>query len=331
MSYVYYTLGLGLTLFIIVDLIWTTLWLDGGAGPLSDRLTTLTWKVIKRIDNKYLSNLTGPLILSLTILSWFLLMWLGVTLFFAGHPDAIFNPETGVAITWSERFYFTGFTLFTLGLGDYSPQPGFFQVATAVTSGMGMLLLTFGASYIISIVSAVVEKRSFARNVTGVGLTSAEFIKTAWNGRDFFQIDLTLAQLNSQITKLTQQNQAFPLLQYYHSENDEKSSVVAISVLDEALTFLHYGLKDKGKVNTTLLKATRSSIENYLNTIIDGYGNQTKEINEFPKKMDLSALDETAIPMTSQKEYNEKLAKISTRRNQLLSIVKVDNHQWPNE
>lgn len=56
MSYLYYTLGLGLTLFTIIDLIWTTLWVDGGAGPLSDRLTAFTWKLIKRIDNKVLYN-----------------------------------------------------------------------------------------------------------------------------------------------------------------------------------------------------------------------------------------------------------------------------------
>ena len=47
MSYLYYTLGLGLTLFTIIDLIWTTLWVDGGAGPLSDRLTAFTWKSFK--------------------------------------------------------------------------------------------------------------------------------------------------------------------------------------------------------------------------------------------------------------------------------------------
>src|SRR5690625_7816036 len=105
MAYVYYTLGLGLTLFIIVDLIWTTLWLGGGAGPLSDRLTTLTWKVIKRIDNEYLSNLTGPLILSLRILSWYLLKCFCARLFFVVHLYMIFSPDKLVMSSIANVFY----------------------------------------------------------------------------------------------------------------------------------------------------------------------------------------------------------------------------------
>lgn len=63
MSFIYYVLGICLTLFIIVDLVWTTLWVDGGAGPLSDRLTSVTWRAIKKVNNKFLFNISGPLIL----------------------------------------------------------------------------------------------------------------------------------------------------------------------------------------------------------------------------------------------------------------------------
>lgn len=329
-SYIYYFLGFSLTVFVIVDLLWTALWVDGGAGPLSDRLTTLVWKTIKKIDNKLLYNIVGPLILTLILLSWFFLMWIGVTLFFAGDPQSIVNTSTNAAITWADRIYFSGFTLFTLGIGDYTPQAGFFQIVTALVSGLGMMLLTFGASYIISVVGAVVEERSFSRSVSGLGTSSQELLKNVWNGQDFYQFDLLLSNLNSQITQLTQQNQAFPLLQYYHSEDHEKNSSINIVVLDEALSFLESGLKDEELVNVTLVKATRSTITNYIETITAGYGSQVHEVNDTPPIMELTPLEDTTIPFISQKEYSKEQKRYEERRNQLLTIVNVDNHEWPN-
>lgn len=329
-SYIYYFLGFSITLFVIIDLLWTALWVDGGAGPLSDRLTTFVWRMVKKIDNDLLYNIVGPVILSSIILSWFFLMWLGVTLFFAGDPQSIVNTSTNAPITWFDRFYFTGFTLFTLGIGDLTPQAGFFQIVTALVSGLGMMVLTFGASYIISVVGAVVEERAFSRSVSGLGANSQELLKKIWNGKDFYQFDLLLSSINSQITQLTQQNQAFPLLQYYHSEDPEKNSSINIVVLDEALSFLEFGLKDKELVNSTLVRATRSTITNYLKTITSGYGNQVKDVTDTPPTLDLSPLKETTIPIVSQDDYSEELKIHQDRRNQLLTILNVDNHEWPN-
>lgn len=330
MSIIYYFLGFSLTLFVIVDLIWTALWVDGGAGPLSDRLTSSTWKLLKKLNNKFLLNISGPLILSLTLLTWLLLIWAGVSLFFAGNPDSIINTTTNGSISWYERIYFSGFTLFTLGLGDYSPQPGFFQIVTALSSGIGMLLLTLGASYIISVISAVVQKRTLSRSISGLGDNSIELLKKAWNGKDFHQFDLLLSGINSQITQLTLQQQAFPLLQFYHSEDVEKTTAVAIGILDEALSILHFGLNDKSVVNSTLVDATRSSISTYLKTTEDGYGSEVDDIESIPPAPDLSLFKDTTIPLINQKSFSKELESISTRRNKLLTLIKVDNHEWPN-
>lgn len=329
MSIVFYFLGMSLALFVIVDLIWTTFWVDGGSGPLSDSLTTLAWKLIKKINHKRLYNLAGPIILTLTLFSWFFLLWVGVTLFFAGNPEAIVNNTTNQTASWTELIYYSGFTLFTLGIGDFTPQTAISQITTSLVAGMGMMLLTFGASYVISVVSAVVEKRAFARSVSGLGATSTELLLNIWNGQDFFEFDLILARIDNQITKLTQQNQAFPLLQYYHSENPEKTSAVNIAILDEALTILEHGVKNKEIMNQTLIKAARSTIENYTDTVLEGYGSQVEEIKEIPSIPNLSNLFKTSIPLTTQENFAKEIKKLDNRRNNLLKNIVVDNHKWP--
>ena len=43
MSYILYALGIFIILYTLLDIIWTTLWVDGGAGWLTDRLTIFSW------------------------------------------------------------------------------------------------------------------------------------------------------------------------------------------------------------------------------------------------------------------------------------------------
>ncbi len=331
MSYVFYILGIAITLYTLLDIIWTTLWVDGGAGWLTDRITTGIWRGLLKADSTFLKNISGPLILTVILFTWFFLLWLGATVFFAGDLSAIVNSSSNESISWYQLPYYSGFVVFTLGIGDFTPQTTLFQIATALFSGIGMLMLTFGASYILSIVSAVVEKRTFARNITGIGENSEEFLTTVWNGEDFHQLDDMLADINSQITQYTQQIQAFPLLQYYHSEDIEKTSTVAMAVVYEAALVLRYGIKEEGLVNTTLVQATIKSIHNFIDTSIEGYGNLFEDFEETPPKPNLRNLSHTSMPLISEKEYLNNIERYEDKRNQLLRILKIDHHEWPNK
>lgn len=43
MNLVYLTVGILLVAGVIVDILWTTTWVEGGAGPLTARLMELIW------------------------------------------------------------------------------------------------------------------------------------------------------------------------------------------------------------------------------------------------------------------------------------------------
>lgn len=328
MSVLFYISGFMLVLLATIDLIWTTLWVDGGAGPLSKRLARGIWRLMKKISggNKHIFSAVGPLILILTIASWAILMWIGLTLFFAGDPQSIVQTTFEGPITWYERFYFTGFTLFTLGVGDYSPKPGFWQIVTAFNSGMGILLLTLGASYVISVVGAVVEKRDFARTVTGLGLHSTEIVKLAWNDKDLYQLDLILMNVSSKITKLCQQHQAYPLLHFYHSKNEEESSAVAVAILDETLSIIEWGVTDKKVYNAVLIQEARASIDSFLGTLASAF---IEEADTNPKKPILNELIALGMPTVSQASFEESLKEAASRRRKLLGAVEADDHSWP--
>ncbi|WP_077589262.1 hypothetical protein [Planococcus lenghuensis] len=136
MEWIYLVAGIGLLLFVTIDVFWTTLWVDGGAGPISSRLSRFLWKMTRGISRGHplLLSLAGPAVLATTLLTWIGLLWLGWLLVFSGDIHSVVDTRDDKPINWSERVYFMGYIIFTLGVGDYIPREGFWQVATAAAS-----------------------------------------------------------------------------------------------------------------------------------------------------------------------------------------------------
>ena len=86
MNVALFALGVALIVAATVDLLWTALWVDGGAGPISARLSTATWRGLKAVgsDHPRILSLAGPLILVFTLFAWIGLLWAGWTVLFLG-------------------------------------------------------------------------------------------------------------------------------------------------------------------------------------------------------------------------------------------------------
>ena len=124
MNLLYLGLGVVLLLGVTIDLLWTTLWAEGGAGPLTHWLMTGLWGGFRTVSNQdsRVLRLAGPLILLAELLMWVILLWVGWTLVFASAEEILIDTLDRGLISWTEWFYFVGYTLFTLGNGDYAVQ-----------------------------------------------------------------------------------------------------------------------------------------------------------------------------------------------------------------
>lgn len=93
MNLTIFTLGVLLLTIAIVDLVWTTLWVEGGAGPLTSRLMSWSWRMLRKIldQNSQLLSLTGPLVFAISLLVWISLLWGGWTLIFASAESALID------------------------------------------------------------------------------------------------------------------------------------------------------------------------------------------------------------------------------------------------
>jgi len=327
MKIFYLILGIVLLILFLIDIIWTSLWVDGRIGPLSGPISRGIWKFVRNISNSnsYWMSLTAPLILVATLMIWVALMWTGWTLIFSIDPTSISSTINGGSIAWYERVYYVGYSLFTLGTGNYAPKEGFWQVTTTFVSGFGMMFLTFGVSYILNIVSSVVEKRSFATDLTGIATSSEELLELGWNGEDFSRLNAYFMTISDNVSSLTQQHKAYPLLFYYHSTNPEEAVVNSLSIIDDTITLFEYGLEGDVEINTMFLRSIQASITSYIENAEEVYNiSEHEEPLDIP---DFEKLRDVGIPVIPEEEYKEKIEHLDRRRRMLTGLMEANGRR----
>ena len=328
MNVVYILVGVAILFVTIVDILWTTLWVDGGSGPLSSRLTSWLWRGLRQLggERSRTLSLAGPIILTLTLVIWVAGIWGGWTLVFAGSGDALVNARNATPVTWVDRIYFVAYTMFTMGNGDFYPNDGAYQIAASLTTASGMLFVTMGVSYVLSVLGAVSQKRAFASSVTGLGKRSETVVETGWDGEDFEGIHPPLNSLASELDLLATKHKAYPILHYYHSEEAKHASAMGVVIFDEALTLLRFGVPDDERPNAALVENARSASENYLETLNEAF---IEPADEAPEPPDLDRLREARVPTVSDDEFEDAVDELDERRRKLLGVVRSDAWHWP--
>lgn len=327
MSLLFVLLGGVLVVVTFLDALSTTLWVDGSAGPISSRVAKWSWRASLALaghQHRALS-LVGPFVLSLIVILWVAMLWLGWTLIFSGDARSILHSSTNMPADWPARFYFVGYLLFTAGLGDYAPNGGTWQLMAVLTNMTGLLLATLAITYILSIITAVVQKRAFASQVSGLGRNAAEIVESGWNGRDLRDLDLPLSALASQLAQVAQQYRAYPVLQYYHPARPEKSPAVAAALLDDALTLIRFGVPPEHRPSRAVIRSARSSIESLLDTAPPAFIHSTPEA---PPAPDLAAVANLGIPTLPQGNFLEDIRGLSRRRQRMLGLLMNNCWRW---
>ena len=225
-----------------------------------------------------------------------------------------------------ERFYFVGYSLFTMGNGDFTPKDGIWQIVTSLTTASGMLFVTLIVSYVISVLEAVTQKRAFASNVSGLGQRGETIVRSAWNGETFDGLELPLNSFTTEINELTTNHQAYPILHYFYTDQRKYATVLSIVALDEALTLLRFGVSEDERPSKAILENARASVGNYLQLVTSSFGHTAVEE---PPAPDLDIVREAGVPTVSDEAFSQSLTEAEKRRKRLLGLVEADARAWP--
>ena len=327
MGFVFGLAGTALIFLTVLDLLWTT-FLEG-AGPVTTRLCAWIGRAVlvfqNRCTTRRVVSLAGLLTVSATALAWTLMLWVGWTLVFAGSPTAVVSAAGGEPATFLERAYYAGDTISTLGLGDFRPVGGAWQLLTSVAAGSGFLLVGLAIAYLVPVVQAATQKRQLAVCVWSLGRNPADIISRAWNGVDSTALGPHLVSLTAMLALLGESHQTYPVLHYFHGT--KRSSAVApnVAALDEALTILECGLQKGCSLDLPSLGAARESITEFLNTLAPAL---IAPAADTPPPPSLAMLRDMGVPVVDDALFEQAVEGVVERRRLLLALVRNEAWTW---
>ncbi|HEX6900269.1 MAG TPA: potassium channel family protein [Thermoanaerobaculia bacterium] len=316
--------GVVLILGVVFDVLWTTLRM-AGAGPLTSWVTNLLWHLALRVtpSHRALSS-AGFLIVLLTVFLWIGLVWLGWILVLGIDPGSVVNSQSGQPADFWARTYFAGFTLITLGNGDFVPNGAVWQVLTPVAAANGFFLVTLVITYLLPLMSAALQRRQLAVHINTLGKTPQEFLLRAWDGQSFGRLTEHLLGLTFPIMGLGEGHLAYPVLHCFHSSERETAMAPNIAVLDEVLTLLESVALEQ-RPNRVAIYPLRGAIDRLLSTLADAHLEPERNPPPLP---DLKTLRAAGIPTIDDETFRFSLEVATDRRRLLFGLVEKEGWHW---
>ncbi|TYP88604.1 potassium channel family protein [Blastococcus xanthinilyticus] len=320
--------GVLLVLAVYGDALATTLTV-GGAGPLTRTVLARLWRLLLGLhrpdsSSKLLTG-AGAGLLFTTVLLWVAGIWAGWTLVFAGS-DTVVDAQTSLPAGFADVAYYAGFTVFTLGVGDFTASDPAGRFVTALASFGGLFLITLAITYLLSVIGAVVERRAIAVRINALGRSSGEIVAKGWNGSSFSSAFVQqLVALTGQLSTTAEQHLAYPVLHYFRSGQPNTAAPVAVGRLDDAMLLLRAGVAPDARPDDSAVDPVRDVIARYLET---ASATSTAAPAGTPPAPDLAALRAAGIPAVTDEEFARAAEDEEPRRRLLHQLVKSNGWSW---
>lgn len=317
-----------LVLMIFGDALMTTLAVSVGGGPLTRKVLGLCWRGMLRLHRRNarssLLNTGGAVLLIMTVLVWVAGLLLGWTLVFLGS-DVVVSATTRQSAGATDVAYFSGLTVFTLGTGDFVATSAFWRLVSALASFSGLFLVTLAITYLISVVSAVVMRRSLAIQISGLGPSAQDMVLRGWNGTGFsVTFEQQLVTLTPYVVTAAEQHLAYPVLHYFHSSQPSLAAPVALARMEDAMLMLDVVTPGR-QPDTNAVAPLRFAMERYVHTATKIAWVPQVPAPEAPC---LAPLRRAGIPLVSDEKVAAALDESADRRTQLNRLVVSDGWSW---
>ena len=321
-------LGPVVLIVVMIDIVWSTL-STHGAGPLSRRLTLRGWLFFRwlhrRIKSHRLLKANVVIILIANFLMWVILLWIGWALIFSISESAVIHLETGDPAGWTDRFYFTGMTLLTLGTGDFIAATPLWRVIMAVASLNGLAVITLLITYLLPVVSAEIDRRQLALMIWGLGENATAILVNGWNDDNFKGLEDKLYDAAQLLTRHAERHLAYPILQFFHAANPQAELAARVVTLDDAATVLESCVDCDPPVSAGVLRTLRAALDRHLKRV-DLYHVSTAD--EPPPLPDFDALRRAGIPLHDQERRDAAFADVAEHRKLLQGFLRADGWSW---
>lgn len=299
-----------------------TVFSTGGAGPLSQRACQGLWHVLLVIHRRRpihrVLKYAGPAMILLSIVTWYLMLVLALFLLLVAHPGSVINNVSIASADAMETLYFTSTTLSSLGYGDWVPSGPPWTFVSTLATLLATIVITVSLSYVISVISAAVERRSLATGIFAMGKTEEEIILNASLHDPEGSLKNYLFSLSSAIDQQALRHLAYPVLKYCHATRAELSPARAVLLLGDTLFLLD--LEDSTSLKG-ITRVLRSSINNFAEFSRAGTASAELADSEKNRLADVAATLELS---SDDIEFDRAYQAYAPLRRRLISLCEED-------
>lgn len=270
--------GLALLGILLVDIFYTSFSLRG-AGIITGPSTRAMWHILARWAPKAIRSQAGMLIMLQTLLQWIVLLWLSHFLIFMSDAGSLVQAQTKAPASVAEKFYVVGYTITTMGNGDFSASSSNWKLFLSATALNGMVVFTVALTYLLQVLSKAKAKRIFCRSISSFGNSADSFASVVGNGETLAPLHPVLNDWSQQIAQLAEIHLSYPIIHYYYSRQATLSLAVMLGVLHEGLHKLYthgaFTPGDKVQVHGLL-----QSVGSFLHTVNISFLNKKEVMTE---------------------------------------------------
>lgn len=329
MNLLYGIAGFFIILVVLKDLITTTLSFQG-AGRLTRFISEKIWHLfLKAVGKKGTSPLLdhiGYLNMVVIILTWVLGMWIGAFLLLLTDPLSVIDSTTSVPATVWEKIYFSGYTLSTLGNGDFKTGSALWDITTNLLAFSGLAFITISITYIMPVLSAVILQVKLSVFINCLGDTPQQILVNGWNGHNFDRLLKNDADITDMLIEHSENHKVYPIIHYFHNSELKKSIIVSLAMLDEAISMLKHVVAESAKPDQKDMSLLKNSMDFYLEVLKQ---DQKMETNAMPAQPDWSVLEQEGIPLKRDilADFNTH-THLNKRRKVLAHLLEEDGWSW---
>ncbi len=325
-------IGLGtiLNVLTIHDAVRTTM-SNTGAGIFSGPVTSSLWKIAlgihhrKKSDGRTILRAVGPLTTVAVPMVWVVMLWTGWFLLFSSDVGLVYESESKAPAGIYSRIYFTGYTLFTLGIGNFVPRDGVWELLTALASLNGFFIITLAVTYLMPVASASTQARQLAGSIASLGRTPTEIVLNSWDGKGFSTLTTPLQQLLPMVELHAHRHLMYPTLHYYHSSERRTSISLSLTSLVETLLLLEKGVAPAARLPESVTAPLRRTLSSFLGTMHGFYLSKSDEAPRLPVLADLAA---GGIPVVEQALFSHAATEYARDRRLSRAYVQSEGWRW---
>ncbi|GAB3531801.1 potassium channel family protein [Pontibacter brevis] len=325
-SIIYLLVGVIIICCTAFDLLYTT-FAPRGASFISGPVTLAVWRTFYFFGRftKKRAPLTGAglAIVFSILITWVVLLWVGNILIYSSDKDSVITSSTLLPANTMERIYFTGYTLSTLGNGDFKAGTDGWSIYTAFISFTGLMFITIAITYMVPVLSAVTQRRALSIQIASIGNSPQRILLNNWNGENLKKLEDQFHNLTQEIVHQGQMHLSYPVLHYFQHEDKEASLLPNLAALDEAITLILIYVPEHMRPGDEYLVPLRKAITTFIGSLTSLYIKPDK--SDVPA-IHVDELQQADFPLL--KPDMTKLEQLSKRRRALKYMVEYNGWEW---